>query len=231
MLLRYSFGPRRNNGALVTAGSVMTIGLSINGCSQSKKPVRGGKTRLTSPKVRSSATSKGWHDSGRAFFSLLLTQVSRIRKRALLAGWIWSANHAKTTIYTNSFFVCSLFLFREIIQILQDNGKLFQQLLKSSHFYFLLQFHPPEYSVENMATPAVLFSGSNDKLASPKDVQLLKKRITNLRYFQEIKGWNHADFLFGNDAPSVLYSKMLDMIEVEQFLGKNMAEFRLMEEE
>lgn len=131
------------------------------------------------------------------------------------------------TIYTNSFFVCSLFLFREIIQILQDNGK----LLKSSHFYFLLQFHPPEYSVENMATPAVLFSGSNDKLASPKDVQLLKKRITNLRYFQEIKGWNHADFLFGNDAPSVLYSKMLDMIEVEQFLGKNMAEFRLMEEE
>ena len=135
------------------------------------------------------------------------------------------------TIYTNSFFVCSLFLFREIIQIFQDNGKLFQQLLKSSHFYFLLQFHPPEYSVENMATPAVLFSGSNDKLASPKDVQLLKKRITNLRYFQEIKGWNHADFLFGNDAPSVLYSKMLDMIEVEQFLGKNMAEFRLMEEE
>lgn len=82
-----------------------------------------------------------------------------------------------------------------------------------------------------MATPAVLFSGSNDKLASPKDVQLLKKRITNLRYFQEIKEWNHADFLFGNDAPSVLYSKMLDMIEVEQFLGKNMAEFRLMEEE
>lgn len=73
MLLRYSFGPRRNNGALVTAGSVMTIGLSINGCSQSKKPVRGGKTRLTSPKVRSSATSKGWHDSGRtSFFSFLL---------------------------------------------------------------------------------------------------------------------------------------------------------------
>ena len=125
-----------------------------------------------------------------------------------------------------------VFFFREIIQILQDDGKLFQQFLKSSlTFFFLCQFHPPEYSVENMATPAVLFSGSNDKLASPKDVQLLKKRITNLRYFQEIKGWNHADFLFGNDAPSVLYSKMLDMIQVEQFLGTNMAEFRLMEEE
>lgn len=103
--------------------------------------------------------------------------------------------------------------------------------ISSLTFFFLCQFHPPEYSVENMATPAVLFSGSNDKLASPKDVQLLKKRITNLRYFQEIKGWNHADFLFGNDAPSVLYSKMLDMIQVEQFLGTNMAEFRLMEEE
>ena len=38
MLLGYSFEPRpyTNSHALGTAGSVMTIGLSINGCSHSK---------------------------------------------------------------------------------------------------------------------------------------------------------------------------------------------------
>ena len=85
--------------------------------------------------------------------------------------------------------------------------------------------------VENMPTPTVLFSGSNDKLASPKDVQLLKKRLTNMRYFKEIEGWNHADFLFGNDAPSLLYSEMLDMMEADLILGTKMAEFRLLEED
>ena len=77
-----------------------------------------------------------------------------------------------------------------------------------------------------MVTPTVLFAGSNDKLADPKDVQLLKNRLTNMKYFKEIEGWNHADFLFGNDAPSLLYSKMLDMMEEELFLRTNMAEFR-----
>ena len=81
-----------------------------------------------------------------------------------------------------------------------------------------------------MATPTVLFAGSNDKLADPTDVQLLKERLTDMRYFKEIKGWNHADFLFGNDAPSLLYSKMMDMMETELVLGTNMAEFRLIDE-
>ena len=58
MLLRYSFGPRLKNRALATAGSFMTIGLSINGCSHSIKPVGRGKTRLTSPEVQAAATSK-----------------------------------------------------------------------------------------------------------------------------------------------------------------------------
>lgn len=80
-----------------------------------------------------------------------------------------------------------------------------------------------------MATPTVLFSGSNDKLADPTDVRLLKERLTDMRYFKEIEGWNHADFLFGNDAPSLLYSKMLDMMETDLVLGTNMAEFRLLE--
>ena len=36
ILLGYSFEPRPNSCAIATACSVMTIGLSINGCSHSK---------------------------------------------------------------------------------------------------------------------------------------------------------------------------------------------------
>ena len=58
MLLGYSFEPRPNSLALATAGSVMAIGLSTNGCSHSKKPVWREKTRLTSAEVHAAASSK-----------------------------------------------------------------------------------------------------------------------------------------------------------------------------
>ena len=51
MLLGYSFETRPDSSALATAGSVMTIGLSTNGCLHSKKPVWREKTRLTSRRV------------------------------------------------------------------------------------------------------------------------------------------------------------------------------------
>ena len=63
-----------------------------------------------------------------------------------------------------------------------------------------------------MVTPTVLFSGSNDKLADPQDVAALRPRIRNLEYSEEIPGWNHVDFLFGTDAPSLLYSRILNML-------------------
>ena len=51
ILLGYRFAPRPNSPTLGSAGSVMTICLSINGCSHSKKTVWREKTRLTSPGV------------------------------------------------------------------------------------------------------------------------------------------------------------------------------------
>lgn len=74
------------------------------------------------------------------------------------------------------------------------------------------QFEPTVFDVKQMKTPTVMFSGSNDKLADPKDVMTLKRQITNLLYFREIPGWNHADFLFGIDAPRVMYSRMLKIM-------------------
>ena len=67
-----------------TAGSVGTFGLSINGCSHSKKPVWREKTRLTSTEVWAAATSKDWRDSCRASFP---PSYLRRQNEALLAGW------------------------------------------------------------------------------------------------------------------------------------------------
>ena len=51
MFLGDTFEPRRNNRALATAGSVMAIGLSVNGCSHLKKTVLRERTRLTGPEL------------------------------------------------------------------------------------------------------------------------------------------------------------------------------------
>ena len=58
MSLGCSFEPRPNSRALATASMVMTIGLSRNGCSHSKKTVWRERTRLTSSEVWVAAASK-----------------------------------------------------------------------------------------------------------------------------------------------------------------------------
>ena len=89
LLLRYSLEPRLlNSRALGTVTSVMIIGLSINVCSHSKKPVWGEKTRLTSLEVRAAA----WRDSGRALFSIFLggggTPLYKLRSIKLLISYV-----------------------------------------------------------------------------------------------------------------------------------------------
>jgi len=51
-LLGYSFKPRPNIRVLLTVGSVMTIGLLINGCQFDEREL----TRLTSPDVWAAVT-------------------------------------------------------------------------------------------------------------------------------------------------------------------------------
>ena len=78
MLLGYCFKPRPNIGVLSTAGSDMTIGLLINGCSHSKKPVWREITRLTGLEVWAAATQR--FDVIQAELPLLLpTQENKMR--------------------------------------------------------------------------------------------------------------------------------------------------------
>ena len=57
-LLGYSFEPRPSSLALGSMGSVITIGLSINGCLHLKKAVWRERTRWSSPEVQAVTTSK-----------------------------------------------------------------------------------------------------------------------------------------------------------------------------
>lgn len=155
------------------------------------------------------------YDLGQELFGFDSSNINMTRVPVILSHW------GSGTSFKNFVHFGQMVLSKKCAQF--DHGYI-------HNFIRYGQLYPPEYKVENMATPTVLFSGSNDKLASPKDVKLLKKRITNLRYFEEIKEWNHVDFVFGNDAPGLLYSRMMDMMEMELVLGADMADFRLMME-
>ena len=67
-----------------------------------------------------------------------------------------------------------------------------------------------------MTTPTAFFYGGLDKLANKTDVLALQQDITNLVYSQEIDDYRHADFEYAVNAPDVLYSKIVDMINDDQ---------------
>ena len=70
VLLGYSFKPRPNSRVLGTAGSVMPISLTINGCLHLKKNHLARENKIDlSPEVWAAVTSTGWHYSGRASLS------------------------------------------------------------------------------------------------------------------------------------------------------------------
>ncbi|XP_057669852.1 lipase 3-like [Diorhabda carinulata] len=73
---------------------------------------------------------------------------------------------------------------------------------------------PPDYDLSEISTPISLIYSSNDWLSATVDVDKLAERLPNLqiKYLVPIPTWNHLDFVFGNDAPSVIYTKILEIL-------------------
>uniref|UniRef100_A0A182NS05 Partial AB-hydrolase lipase domain-containing protein n=1 Tax=Anopheles dirus TaxID=7168 RepID=A0A182NS05_9DIPT len=75
---------------------------------------------------------------------------------------------------------------------------------------------PPGYNLENISTPIALFYANNDWLAGPKDVANLFDQLhrTSIGMFKiPNDNFNHVDFLWGNDAPEVVYKQLLMLMQ------------------
>lgn len=71
----------------------------------------------------------------------------------------------------------------------------------------------PLCHVQDMPTPTLMYVGEKDKLGDPVDNEALKPQIKNLVHYEIIKGWNHLDFLFGKDAHTLLYPKLVSTMK------------------
>lgn len=85
--------------------------------------------------------------------------------------------------------------------------------LKFFHSFFFFQDTPPVYNVTKMNTPTAFFYGGHDSFSNRTDVLGLIPEITNLKVDTYIAEYNHIDFIFGIDAPKVLYNRILDIID------------------
>lgn len=74
---------------------------------------------------------------------------------------------------------------------------------------------PPEYPLHKITLPIALFSSENDWLSSDIDVTSLYVQIANPieHYIVPLKTFNHVDFLWAIDAPSLVYNKLLQLLE------------------
>jgi len=70
--------------------------------------------------------------------------------------------------------------------------------------------YPPVYNVSALSIPTVMVMGGNDWLGDPRDELWLFQQIghTIVKAF-DIDYYNHLDFLWGEDAPKVVYYPMI----------------------
>ncbi|XP_062070876.1 gastric triacylglycerol lipase [Lepus europaeus] len=71
---------------------------------------------------------------------------------------------------------------------------------------------PPYYNVTAMNVPIAVWSGGNDWLADPQDVDLLLPKLSNLIYHKEILPYNHLDFIWAMNAPQEVYNEIISMM-------------------
>lgn len=74
---------------------------------------------------------------------------------------------------------------------------------------------PPEYPVDKITLPIALISGNNDWLSGKVDVNKLYAELPNPieNYRVPYEDFNHIDFIWGVDAPTLVYDKLLQLLE------------------
>ncbi|CAK9833104.1 Gastric triacylglycerol lipase [Anthophora retusa] len=87
-----------------------------------------------------------------------------------------------------------------------DNSK------KNDQFYNSPE--PPGYELNKVTAPVALFSSENDLLSTKMDIDLLKSKIGNVVYHNEvsIKSFSHYDFLWGTSSIQIIYEPILKLL-------------------
>lgn len=78
------------------------------------------------------------------------------------------------------------------------------------------QPNPPAFDLSRITSPNIaLFCGTNDKLAPPGDVNILRSRLPvklMMDYTIPYKDWNHFDFLIARDTGKLIIKPMLELM-------------------
>ncbi|CAL4072034.1 unnamed protein product, partial [Meganyctiphanes norvegica] len=76
------------------------------------------------------------------------------------------------------------------------------------------QAKPPPYDVSKITLPVTLFHGKSDWLTGAKDIQRLENSLPNLQSSHQVlnPAFSHLDFLWATDARSLVYDKILDIL-------------------
>ncbi|KAJ6657782.1 hypothetical protein lerEdw1_001969 [Lerista edwardsae] len=77
---------------------------------------------------------------------------------------------------------------------------------------------PLQYNISAMTVPTAMWTGGNDWLSGPLDVEQFLPKMGSLIFYKHIEDWNHLDFVFGSDAPEVMYDKILNILQENPIL-------------
>ena len=74
---------------------------------------------------------------------------------------------------------------------------------------------PPQYAIRTMTVPTAIFSGGEDWLADPTDVNYILDNIRNetLVFHKYIPDYNHMDFVWGLTANKLIYVDLLEQMK------------------
>lgn len=74
---------------------------------------------------------------------------------------------------------------------------------------------PPEYKLEEVTCPVLLFWGQKDWMAQPRGVAAIAAKLPRLIDSVKVadEKWNHLDFMWGQDAPTLLFPQILEAMK------------------
>ncbi|KAM9991291.1 hypothetical protein ACTFIZ_004706 [Dictyostelium cf. discoideum] len=71
------------------------------------------------------------------------------------------------------------------------------------------QSTPPKYDITQFNTPVIAFSGGQDFLADPDDVEWLIPQLKSLVYYKNLPTYSHLDFVWGETAYIDVYADVV----------------------